>query len=726
MVWKGRVMKLGRGLVALAVSLGVGLSGCSHHAGTALPPVGAPGALTHARFTFTIPKTAAVASASRKPQYVAASTLSVKFTLVTVNGSAPPAGINPLTVNVTSTTNGCTTTAGVTTCVADFQIPVGSDQLKIQTFDAANAGGNLLSQQIKTFAPTAGIVNNFSITLDANPSTIAVTPPGGTAGSVGAGFTISGTSALTFTVTVSDTHGTALSNNTLAGSPVLSASSTNTGVAAITSVSQNPYSVTITPTGSTGSSTITFTAAPASGTDGLSNSTLSFTVSALPELIAVGSAGTDNSGNPIQGQINLYTLGAGALSTLAGTPTISLAGSDLPLMLGIDGNDKLYVREATNDQILEFPFNKATQTFGSATAVTNIGCPTNCQNAFLDATFSLDANGDMTVANPAGTANQLNVYPAGATSPTLGMTFSDPTGGQAFRGYDSAVLTSTAGVPFGYAVAMVSDDGTLTAGGTNFGPGRISVLSASGAITGGSNTTCTTGGACEETDLPAGPSGSYQDVTCGSGAGLCPFVLETAWDQADQELVGIDRETGVIWQYKFSGGAFGGFTTFANDVIGNDTSLGASIERAVSLDGHLAIAYGDSSGNTFIEMFDSNRNKVAGWNPKTLPVMSSAGSSCGEAVTNVPTGFAVFNMAFLPDDSLVVFGGYNINQIFVFNLSGTQIACNAPTLPGVSGSNITGNGMGQGAGTASVHRRPSFNRRALSRPVSPWWRRRNF
>jgi hypothetical protein len=100
----------------------------------------------------------------------------------------------------------------------------------------ASATGNLLSQQQSIFTVAQGGANSFSMTLDAVPGQIVLTQASGPAcsGSPIANCTVASGSSLSFTLTVADMHGTPLASNTIAGSPVLSATSSDTTIASVT------------------------------------------------------------------------------------------------------------------------------------------------------------------------------------------------------------------------------------------------------------------------------------------------------------------------------------------------------------------------------------------------------------------------------------------------------------------------------------------------------------
>jgi sugar lactone lactonase YvrE len=339
-----------------------------------------------AKFTFTIPLPAARGSAhSRKPQYLPATTQSLEVTLLDVNGVPPSPTPTPTIANVAAPP--CTITNGDYTCIVTVGLPVGSDMLLVQSFDAANAGGHLLSQQQSTFVVVQNIANAFTLTFDAVPGQIAVTPPAGTSckGSPIANCTVAtGGTAQSFAVTVADAHGTQLTNNTIPGSPVLSATSSNLAAATVTAA-QDPYGITLTLVGA-GTSTITVTATPASATSGLTATTFAFTLTVeAPSLNSPFGIGLDASGN-----IYVTNSGNGTVAKYAaggGAPTLTISnGINTPEAVAVDATGKIYVANSTSNTV---------------TTYTNAGAPTTPTISGLSGPggVAVDAMGNIDVSN---------------------------------------------------------------------------------------------------------------------------------------------------------------------------------------------------------------------------------------------------------------------------------------------------------------------------------------
>lgn len=158
----------------------LGLCGCGGSSSPASTPASAAvGSMLAPSFTMTVPApSASAASRARHPQYVSPSTLSVTITLTSVNGSAPPAGLT-----TTATTNvpagsckaGCSITGPLS--------PPGSDTFTIVMYDAANAGGNALSQGTVTFTLSASSTST-TVTLSGIPAGVTISSfPSATLGS---------------------------------------------------------------------------------------------------------------------------------------------------------------------------------------------------------------------------------------------------------------------------------------------------------------------------------------------------------------------------------------------------------------------------------------------------------------------------------------------------------------------------------------------------------------
>jgi serine/threonine-protein kinase len=370
---------------------------------------GSPGAIAAAgvvpaSFTFVIPLPSSHgATRSRKPQYLPATAQSLEIALVLVNGSAPSPTPSPTISTVGSTAPGCTARAGSTyTCTVVLGLPIGSDEVLVKAFAAPNATGNLLSQQQSTFTVVQGSANSFSMTLDANPGPIVLFQSGSAcSGSPITNCTV-GSSALSFTVTIADSHGTALANSTIPGSPVLSVASSNTATASVSATQSPFYGISLTPVAS-GTATITLTASPATGTSGLASTTFSFTVT-IPGVITL--AGSTTAG---------YANGTGTAATFNG-----------PQGVASNAVGQLYVADTDNYEI------RMITSLGAVTTLAGSGASGDANGPGTNASFeypgrvAVDANGNVYVADYGN--NQIReVTPTGVVT-TLASGFSEPNG----------------------------------------------------------------------------------------------------------------------------------------------------------------------------------------------------------------------------------------------------------------------------------------------------------
>jgi sugar lactone lactonase YvrE len=670
------------------------LAACGGGGSTTLPPGGEVGsvksvATAKATFVFTIPKAPVHSSAtnrSRKPLYLSALTASIQLGLTSASAGLPVPN-DPSVINTPAGGGPCVASASSLTCTLTASLPVGTDALTIGSYDQPNGaagGGNRISQQTTTVTIVQGAVNGppaagFAITLDANPGAIAVTPPSaGVSGSVGAGFTLGGASAVQFGVTISDADGTALTSNVIPGSPVLSASSTSAKFGV--SVTQSPYALVITPAGSSGSGTITLRAAPATSTSGLgTGSTLSFSVSYAAQANLVAIAGSDSSGG---NQIDLYTFDGTSFSS---SPYGIVPNSALTpygaTSLAFDASNELYLFDDNNNAIVKIPGSQLNATSGQTkTAITD---DIHAGNGLVS-NFTVAADGTMAVANPFGSTDQIAAFAPGATTHSLGTTYAQ-VNGHYLRGDDAAILRTATGTVFGYGVVVVPDDGdavgnTITA----FFPAQISIVQPAATITGSTAITCSPGTvACDTYDITGLATETSQDV------GLL-------WDTPDQQLLFVDADNGSIAQYAFSGGALGAATT-----VGSFTGRlvsGAPVAFAVSRNGFLAVAYADAGGNEFLKVWDNEnpRQVVAKYNPLALG-----------------SGFSVAALAFLGDNSPVIAGGPNDNALFVYNVS-----------TGAQTATVVGAGLQAGSATAGGVTGQSVSRRIAGRRRfgAPWRR----
>jgi hypothetical protein len=447
-------------------------------------------------------------------------------------------------------------------------------------------------------------------------------------------------------VSVNDGHGSPITGNGVPGTPTITVTSGTPSCASVTAPTQNPYAFTLSPLAAGCTTQITVTA-----TDALGPITTMFNVTTASTLVAAGEAGTSS------GQIDLFTL-TGSTFGAYGTLPASVLGTFTPAALGFDGTNELYMFDNNHNAILEFPATALNQTSGQ-TLPTPITSGITGGNG-LFSTFGLARDGSMAVGNagaPSAPLNQITAFAPRATSPSLTIALGGPQVGYFYRAGASTVLTDTNGNAFAYAAALESDNGTVTdnTSATAFGTGAVAIVSASSVISGSSAATCGPGSiSCFALTLTNEGGGAIGQLD------VFPGLI---WNRFNQELVFFDNTTGTITAYPYSAGTFGAPTQIDTYVPTDTTAVVANY--AVSSDGHLAVATADASGNTILKVYDATNALAASW---SLPI------------SGVP--YAVFGLSFLPNDTLIVAGGYDVpaDQLLAYHLTSNSAAFATQTL----------------------------------------------
>ncbi len=594
-------------------------------------------------------------SQARKPAYITSSTQSIKITVTAINGTPP----NPLptqSINVTSTSGSPTTPGqcgtdpnnpGNIECTEAIALPLGTDTLSLQTFDAPNATGNVISSTAASVTVVQGQANTLSVTFSADLSTITATSTSvGVGGTSLVGFTITVLSTVNFAVSVNDGHGSPIAGNGVPGTPTITVTSGTPGCASVSAPTQNPYAFTLTPIAAGCITQITVTA-----TDALGTISTMFNVTTASTLVAAGEAGVAN------GQIDLFTL-TGSTFGAYGTIPASVLGTFTPAALGFDGTNELYMFDNNSNVILEFPATALNQTSGQSLPTPITSGITGGNGLF--STFGLARDGSMAVGNagaPSAPLNQIAAFAPRATSPSLTIALGGPQVGYFYRAGASTVLTDTNGNAFAYGAALESDNGTVgdNTSATMFGTGAVAIVSATSVISGSSAATCGPGSiSCFALTLTNEAGGAIGQLDAFPGL---------IWNRFNQELVFFDNTTGVISAYPYSAGSFGAPSQIDTYVPTDTTAVVANY--AVSSDGHLAVATADASGNTILKVYDATNALTASW---SFPI------------SGVP--FAVFGLSFLPNDTLIVAGGYDVpaDQLLAYHLTSNSAAFATQTL----------------------------------------------
>ncbi len=657
--------------------------GGGSHGSLPAPAGGGSGALANAKFAFTIPvasaaptasAASAIAASGRKPLYIPATTLSLQLT-VTASTNASFSGPLSRTLNVAQGTSGtgfsCTAVVSANyTCTTTFPLPPGTDTLSIASFDAINAGGNLLSRQIVTKTVVAG-ANDFTgtpIILDAVPgalSVIALSGPTGTYPS----FSVVGTSAVTFTVSVVDAHGTAFGGQP--GLPTIThAAATGTGASAVVSGS----TLTLTPPSSGSSTSVvvdadplgaqdvtttlasspaagatSFTVASASGIVAGENLVLDYESFSGTTLLQESALVTNVSGTTITvsaGLAHAHLSGAGvrhysdnltpstALFTVAITQPVAIVpvatlGFEAAPSKALVYNPSFALQTGTlAGPSVQYSYGRFDSTgklyildenadavyrsqytagsgFGAVTPYTGIPG----QGGIVG--FDVSSNGTVAVENGAGISPQLDYYAPGtnATPGTFTSGLSTATWNTAtFYTFPSvAVLTDGSGTVFGYAYDVFNVSGSAH--------DQIVV---------------TSGTSEQDINIASIVSTSFHDTG----------VPVLTWDQGRQSLIyGNSEASGSFSILEFPrNGTTGALLQTSPATVGTVTGFPQAV--AVSRDGaYVAVAWNTGSA-TNMSIFHNNGSAWA---------LASAGSALTTA------NFANFtSVHFLPNGNLIV------------------------------------------------------------------------
>jgi DNA-binding beta-propeller fold protein YncE len=273
-------MTLGRLFRALAVSVTlvpfVACGGGTPGVPTPLSHALAPSTNTIAtRLRINIPHTSSSTVGGKlRPAYVSSATQSAIIN-VTPQGSGTSVSGYPQTVNLTPTTNGCTSSLASTQCTLALAFAPGNYNVTLTTYDQTGGAGNVLSKaQSVPFTVSSGAVNAIALTLGGIPSSVQFVPVSGSlTGSVNLGFTLTTNAAANMMVSALDSDGNVIVG---AGAPTISVASSNSGQLSITNpttAAPNTITVTsiaqaalvtltatVTPTASSGASTVTASA----------------------------------------------------------------------------------------------------------------------------------------------------------------------------------------------------------------------------------------------------------------------------------------------------------------------------------------------------------------------------------------------------------------------------------------------------------------------------------
>lgn len=450
------------------------------------------------------------------------------------------------------------------------------------------------------------------------PSIVVSLPGAGASGSACSGasagtITLSGTSALVFPITLKDGSGNAISPGT--GAPTLSVS--GGGSVAGATAQQNPFSITITPTGTAGNDTITVTATSAHPGDGVITRTLTFNIAVVPTLVAIGDCGS--TAGTCEVDLYAYTTGGTIAASAYGQITNSVFGATHGVtQLGFDSSNQLYVFDAPGNSVLEFPNSQLHQT-GGQTPTTISGAGSGIVNGggplppfYNDFNVAPDGYFDLAIDAATPSRENLVAFSSAATSYTLG--YRGTGGAGSWYGFTSAILSSS-GTTFGYAVGLANDGGQAS---------KVAVI-----LPGGSNLCDNASGALNTACTPSFKT----DLTDNTGQ-----AYSMTFDPIHQQLfVGKPESPYSILFYTYSGG-FGAASTLSGSGPSNCTSAYKAIVAA--RDGSIA-AFCDGSSADWLYVWNAARTRQTVWDTHSFATAIEAVHWTPDGLIMVATGSTI-------------------------------------------------------------------------------------
>ncbi|HEV3157266.1 MAG TPA: NHL repeat-containing protein [Candidatus Baltobacteraceae bacterium] len=245
---------------------------------------------TTARLRITIPHTSSSTVGGKlRPAYVSSATQSAIIN-VTPQGSGTSVSGYPQTVNLTPTTNGCTSSVASTQCTLALAFAPGNYNITLTTYDQTGGAGNVLSKaQSVPFTVSSGAVNAIALTLGGIPSSVQFVPVSGTlTGSVNLGFTLTTNAAANMMVSALDSDGNVIVG---AGAPTISVASSNSAQLSVTNpTTAAPNTITVTSIAQAALVTLTATVTPTASSGAsavIASAVVAPPVTALPPRIYV-------------------------------------------------------------------------------------------------------------------------------------------------------------------------------------------------------------------------------------------------------------------------------------------------------------------------------------------------------------------------------------------------------------------------------------------------------
>jgi hypothetical protein len=324
---------------ASAAAIGF-LAACGGNAAGTMPSSGSGGgsqpAKSSLRFTIRVPH---AKRGARGARYISSHTQSMAIAIATSPGGV---AVTTIKLNLTPTTGGCAPVVNGTLCTVTASVKPGTYTLLVDTYDALNQGGKVLSEgQTIPTTVTAGEANKISLVLGGVPHTLAIAH-GSVAihGTQASGFKLYGKVAQPLTVTATDADGeTIVGTDSLHYSTAVT-SGTGWSVQA-TPNPATPNTFSVTPPGKNASVAtlkVTFGYTASTCAESGAVCTASFTVTNDIQILAVAICGTTCSLAPGPDNVAVY-----ALPNVT-TPIATVTNGVLnPLTVAVGADGTLYV-----------------------------------------------------------------------------------------------------------------------------------------------------------------------------------------------------------------------------------------------------------------------------------------------------------------------------------------------------------------------------------------------
>lgn len=329
-----------------------------------------------ATFRIDIPQNA-TASGKRSAQYISPETAQMAINVE--QGGVSIAGY-PVTVALTPTSGGCTSTLGNTICQLTVSLEPGTYTATLTTEDAN--GNALSSAQSIAFTITAATDNVIPVIFSGIPRSLQIASGAQAVhGSGTSGLVLYGMSAQPVIVTALDADG-----NTIVGpgSPSFSASVVSgSGWSAGAPSSTTPNAIPIAPPGTNGSAAVfSVTASYPDATCAQPGAvcTSTFAIKNDIQTLFVANCGSRCPGGTGNGPVTVYA------PPYTGTPTVISADVDTPVALVLDAAGDLFAANISNGVVSEY----APPYTGSPTVIADVPAPY---------ALALDAAGDLFVGD---------------------------------------------------------------------------------------------------------------------------------------------------------------------------------------------------------------------------------------------------------------------------------------------------------------------------------------